>query len=269
MSFSPVLAVFIRQLFLYKSNPTRLVGIFLWLVIDIIQWGFISKYLGTFGQATFGFITVMLGAIILWEFMARIQQGIMMAFLEDVWTQNFINFFASPLKVREYLSGLIITSLVTSVIGFLVMIAIAWPAFGYNALAAGLMLLPFMVILLVFGIAMGVFVSGVVFRLGPTAEWLGWPIPLVLSLFAGVYYPLSTLPPALRMIAKIIPPSYVFESFRAILTTGSFPRSLVPDLLISAALSVAYLLLASRFFVRIYKKNLRNGSIARFNAEAL
>jgi ABC-2 type transport system permease protein len=269
MSLSRVFAVFVRQLFLYKGNPTRLVSIFVWLIIDIVQWGFITKYLGTFGQATFGFVTVMLGAIILWEFMARIQQGIMMAFLEDIWTQNFINFFASPLKVREYLSGLIITSLVTSVAGLLAMIGIAWPAFGYNALAVGFMLIPFMCILLLFGIAMGIFVSAVVFRLGPSAEWLGWPIPLVLSLFAGVYYPISTLPPALGMIAKAIPPAYVFESFRAILTTRAFPSALLSHLLIGTSLSIAYLLAASRFFVYIYAKNLKNGSIARFNAEAL
>ena len=269
MSCSRVFAIFVRQLFLYKGNPTRLVSIFLWLVIDIVQWGFITKYLSTFGQATFGFITVILGAIILWEFMARVQQGIMMAFLEDIWTQNFINFFASPLRVREYLTGLIITSLVSSIAGFLLMVAIAGPLFGYNVLSVGLMLLPFMLVLLLFGVAMGVFVSGVVFRLGPSAEWLGWPIPLVLSLFAGVYYPISTLPPALRVIAKAIPPSYVFESLRTILATGAFPSTLVSYLLIGAILSVVYLVMASRFFVAIYDKNLKTGSIARFNAEAL
>jgi len=192
-----------------------------------------------------------------------------MAFLEDIWTQNFINFFASPLKIREYLSGLIITSMITSIIGYVVMIGIAWPVFGYNALSAGLMLIPFMAILLLFGVAMGVFVSAVVFRLGPSAEWLGWPIPLVLSLFAGVYYPISTLPPALGIVARVIPPSYVFESFRTILTDGVFPSALVPDLVIGAVLSAAYLLAASRFFVHIYEKNLKSGSIARFNAEAL
>ena len=83
MSIYRTLAIFVRQVFLFKSNPTRLVSIFLWLIIDIIQWGFISRYLGSLGQATFSFITVILGAIILWEFMARIEQGIMMAFLED------------------------------------------------------------------------------------------------------------------------------------------------------------------------------------------
>ena len=90
---------------------TRLASIFLWLLVDIILWGFISRYLGSLGQATFGFVTVILGAIILWEFVSRIQQGMMTSFLEDIWTQNFINYFASPLRIAEYLSGLVLTSI--------------------------------------------------------------------------------------------------------------------------------------------------------------
>jgi ABC-2 type transport system permease protein len=269
MSISRVFAIFVRQLFLYRGNPTRLVSIFLWLVIDVIQWGFISRYLGSFGQATFNFITVILGAIILWEFVARIQQGIMMAFLEDIWTQNFINFFASPLKIREYLSGLVMTSVVSGAAGFLVMVAIAGLLFGYSIMKIGVLLVPFMIILLLFGTAMGIFVSAIVFRLGPSAEWLGWPIPMVLSLFAGVYYPISALPPALAAFAKLVPPSYVFQSLRSILASGSFPAPLVQDLLIGTVLSVVYLIGASYFFVVVYKRNLKTGSIARFNAEAL
>ncbi len=269
MNLSRIIAVFVRQLFLFRSNPTRLVSIFLWLIIDIIQWGFISKYLGTLGQATFSYITVILGAIILWGFMARIQQGIMMAFLEDVWTQNFINFFASPLKVREYVSGLILTSILTGLAGFLAVVVIAGTVFGYNLMRIGLLLLPFMVILLVFGIAMGLFVSAMIFRLGPSAEWLGWPIPLVLSLFVGVYYPVSTLPAGLRAFSKLVPPTYVFESMRSILASGTLPISLVSDLLIGVLLAATYLWMTSFFFIRIYRKNLKNGNIARFNAEAL
>ena len=269
MSLSRVFAVFVRQLFLFRSNPTRLVSIFLWLIIDVILWGFISRYLGSLGDATFGFTTVIMGAIILWEFMSRIQQGIMMAFLEDIWTQNFITFFASPLRIREYLSGLVLTSISSGLAGFLVMVAIAGLVFGYNAFITGLLLLPFMLILLVFGIAMGIFISAVIFRLGPSAEWLGWPIPMVLSLFVGVFYPISTLPAALRAFSAIIPPSYVFESMRSILTTGTFPANLASNLVIGALLAVIYLLITSRFFVRIYRKNLISGNIARFNAEAL
>lgn len=264
-----IYAIYIRQLFLLRSNFARLATVFLWIIIDIIQWGFITKYIGSFGEATFSFVTVILGAIILWEFMSRIQQGMLMAFLEDIWTQNFINFFASPLRVGEYLCGLVLTSITTGLAGFTTVVAIAGFAFGYNVLRIGSLLIPFMLILLIFGIAMGVLVSAIIFRLGPSAEWLGWPIPMVLALFAGVYFPISTLPPALHAVAKVIPPSYVFESMRAVLTTGAFTLDLFFNLLIGGLLASLYLAVASRIFVHIYRKNLESGTLARFNAEAL
>jgi ABC-2 type transport system permease protein len=269
MSLARIFAVYVRQIFLLKSNPTRLATVFLWMVINIVQWGFITKYIGTFGEATFGFVTVILGAILLWEFMSRIQQGILMAFLEDIWTQNFINFFASPLRISEYLCGLVMTSISTGLAGFLAVVTIAGVVFGYNILQIGVMLVPFIFILLIFGIAMGVFVSAIIFRLGPSAEWFGWPIPMILSLFAGVYFPISTLPPFLHTFAKIIPASYVFESMRSILSTGTFPGNLAINLIIGALLALVYLVAASRVFIYIYRKNLESGTIARFNAEAL
>ncbi len=268
MNLSRIRAIFTRQLFLFRSNPTRLTGIFLWLVIDIVQWGFISKYLISLGKDNFSFVTVILGAIILWEFTTRVQQGIMMAFLEDLWTQNFLNFFASPLKVSEYLGGLILTSVTTGMAGFGVVAAIAGVIFGYNILKLGLMLLPFMFILLIFAIAIGIFVSAIIFRFGPSAEWLGWPIPLMISIFAGVYYPLSTLPVFLKNIALFIPPSYVFESMRGMLSSVMLVNC-IDNLFIGAILSIIYLMAASYYFIIVYRRNLDSGSIARFNAESL
>ena len=269
MSFTRVYAIFLRQVFLIKSNPTRLATIFLWVIVDTFQWGFISQYLSSLGQATFSFITVILGAIILWEFVTRTQHGLMRGFLEDIWAQNFINYFASPLEIREYLAGLIITSIVTSLCGFWIMTLIAGVAFGYNIFKIGLFLLPFVFILFIFGIAMGIFVSAIIFRIGPSGEWLGWPVPLVLSIFSGVYYPISTLPGFLQVVAKLMPPCYVFESMRSILSTGAFSTDLYVHLLIGASLAVLFLLVTYRFFIGIYRYNLKTGAIARFNAEAL
>jgi ABC-2 type transport system permease protein len=267
MNLKRIYAIFIRQIFLYKSNPIRLSTVFLWLIIDIFQWGFISRFLGSLGQATFGFITVILGAIILWEFLIRIQQGIMTSFLEDVWSHNFINFFASPLRIREYLSGMVLTSITTGMAGFLVMVIISSLVFGYNFFKIGLMAVPFMLILFIFGIVLGVFTSALVFRFGPSAEWLAWPIPMILSLFAGVYYPIATLPVYLQIAAKFIPLSYVFESFRAILGSQSFDPNLFYNLIMGFLLSGVYLFLVMLFFNRVYRYNLKNGNIAKFNSE--
>ncbi len=269
MSLTRTYAIFLRQVFLIKSNPTRLATIFLWVIIDTLQWGFISENLGSLGQYTFSFDTVILGAIILWDFVTRTQHGLMRGFLEDIWTQNFINYFASPLEIREYLAGLLITSIVTSLCGFAIMVLIAGFAFGYNIFRIGFFLFPFVTILFVFGIAMGIFVSAIIFRIGPSGEWLGWPVPLVLSIFSGVYYPISTLPGFLQIVAKLMPPCYVFESIRSILSNGIVSTELYINLLIGASLAVIYLLVTYRFFIGIYRYNLKTGAIARFNAEAL
>jgi ABC-2 type transport system permease protein len=149
------------------------------------------------------------------------------------------------------------------------MVLIAGLAFGYNIFKIGFFLFPFVSILIVFGIAMGFFVSAIIFRLGPSGEWLGWPVPLILSIFSGVYYPISTLPAALQIVAKLMPPCYVFESMRTILSTGSFSTDLYVNLLAGASLAMVSLLMTYKFFIMTYHYNLKTGAIARFNAEAL
>jgi len=261
-----IYAIFIRQLYLLTNNPTRLVGNFVWLTVSIIQWGFISKYLGTLGKANFNFITVILGALILWEFLTRIQQGMMMAFLEDVWSNNLLNFFASPLRLPEYILGLLASSIVTAVLGFMVMSIIAGLGFGYNVFLIGLSMIPALVILFLFGMTMGMMTCATIFRLGPAAEWISWPLPMILSLISGVFYPIETLPQILETIARLFPPAYVFESLRAQMEQTATSQLIIQNLAIGSCLTITYLFLAYRFFRRVYRHNLQTGSLARFNA---
>ena len=267
MSLTRIYAIFIRQVFLFKGNPIRLISIFLWIIIDIILWGFITKYLSTFGSATFSFVNIVLGAIILWEFTSRIMHGVMTSFLEDVWTQNFINFFTSPLQIKEYVTGLVATSLATGLAGFLAMAMLAGLFFGYNVFKIGLLMLPFLLVLFIFGTAMGLFMTAIILRFGTSAEWLGWPIPFAMSIFAGVFYPIATLPAPLQALSKIIPASYVFESLRG-LSGGVLPPNLLTNFLISLVLAMFYLIITYIFLIMVYRRNLKNGQISRFSAEA-
>lgn len=266
MSLKRIYAVFIRQLYLLGNNPTRLAGNFVWLTIAIIQWGFISKYLGSLGRANFNFITVILGALILWEFLTRIQQGLMMGFLEDVWSNNLINFFASPLKISEYTLGIVSSSIVTGLIGFFIMSIIAGLGFGYDIFIIGLSIIPFMAILFLFGMALGIFICAMIFRFGPSAEWLGWPIPMILSLISGVFYPIDTLPDVLQFIAKLFPPAYVFETLRAQLELVANIQMVMWNLSIGLVLAFLYLFIFYRCFLMVYRHNLKTGKLARFDA---
>ena len=83
----------------------RVLPLFAWVAIDIVLWGFITRYLNTVAQAGFDFVPVLLGAVLLWDFFTRVMHGVSMAFLEDVWSRNFLNLFASPLTIGEYLGG--------------------------------------------------------------------------------------------------------------------------------------------------------------------
>jgi len=109
-----VAAVALRQFYLYPESATRVVPLFAWVAIDITLWGFISRYLNSVALPGYNFIPALLGAVLLWDFLARVLQGVSTAFLEDVWSRNFLNMFATPLQISEYICGLVITAVVTS-----------------------------------------------------------------------------------------------------------------------------------------------------------
>jgi ABC-2 type transport system permease protein len=115
-----------------------------------------------------------------------------------------------------------------------------------------------------FGIALGIVGVSIVLRLGPAAEWFIWPIPALLSPFVGVFYPLSTLPGWMRQISHILPPSYVFVGIRAIVSGGTFSGS---ALLLGVVLALLYIVAAYLLFLRVYRKAVRSGLIARYSAE--
>src|SRR3546814_11050943 len=71
------------------------------------------------------FVPTLLGAVLLWDFFSRVMQGVTTAFVDDVWSRNFLNVFASPLTIAEYISGLVLTSVITRLVGLLVRLVLA------------------------------------------------------------------------------------------------------------------------------------------------
>ena len=128
------------------------------------------------------------------------------------------------------------------------------------------MAIPFVIILFLFGISIGIFGCALVLRFGPASEWFIWPIPALISPFVGVLYPVSTLPQWMRLVSRVLPPSYVFEGLRAIILGKTVST---PALLTGGVLAVFYIFLAYWSFVRVYQGALRTGLIARYSAESL
>ena len=265
MRMKPVAGILLRQFYLMRGSPVRALPMFAWVTIDIVVWGFITRYLNAMAAGRFNYVPSLLGAVLMWDFFTRIMQGVSTAFLEDVWARNFLNLFATPLTIPEYILGLVITSLGTSAVGLTVILVLATAVFGLPIFSLGALLIPFLLVLIGFGIALGILASALVLRLGPASEWLVWPLPALLSPFAGVFYPLATLPRWMQGVGHLLPPSYVFEGMRAVLAGRPFSPA---GLAAGGAIAALDIVLAAWFFTRVFRHAVRTGLLARYSAES-
>ena len=266
MRLSPVAGIVLRQLYLMRGSPARILPLFAWVAIDIVLWGFITRYLNAVSHSGIDWVPSLLGAVLMWDFFTRVMQGVTTAFFEDLWSRNFLNLFATPLTIAEYVSGLVLSSILTSAIGLAVMLVLASAVFDLHFFAYGVRLVPFVLVLFLFGIALGILASAMVLRLGPASEWLVWPMPALLSPFVGVFYPLSTLPAWMRAVGALLPPSYVFEGMRDFVNHSHFaPGPLAAGL----ALALAQIALAGWVFATVYRHAVRSGLLARYSAESV
>lgn len=266
MKLRPIAGIALRQFYLLRGSPTRMVPTFAWVAIDIVLWGFITRYLNTVTGSGIDFVPTLLGGVLLWDFLTRIMQGVSIAFMEDIWARNFLNLFSTPLLISEYVTGLVVTSVVTGLLSLAVMLVLASAAFGLAFFQLGVLLVPFLLVLFLFGIALGILASAMVLRLGPASEWLVWPLPALLSPFAGVFYPLSTLPHWMRIIGELMPASYVFEGLRN--AVAGKPFEMLP-LAFGGGLALLYLAIAGWVFGWVFRHVVRTGLLARYSAESV
>src|SRR5262249_22700896 len=130
----------------------------------------------------------------------------------------------------------------------------------------GARLVPFLLVLFLFGVALGIMGIAVVLRFGPAGEWFVWPIPAIVSPFAGVFYPVSTLPRWMGVIAHAMPPSYWFDGMRRIMSGGTFDSA---ALYWGIGLAALYIGLACLLFARVYAHVVRSGLLARYTSESV
>ena len=215
INYQRISAIVLRQFYLVRGSSSRIVPLFSWVAVDIILWGFITKYLRSITNENYNLSASILTSVLLWDFFMRIMQGVTMTFFEDVWARNFLNYFATSLSdsvsvsdsVSEYLSGLVFSSFIMSLFGLSVMLLLATTFFGISFFSFGFMIVPYLIILILFGFSLGVIACAMVLRLGPASEWFVCPIPALIVPFAGVYYSVSVLPQWMQYVSHALPPT--------------------------------------------------------------
>ena len=104
---------------------------------------------------------------------------------------------------------------------------LAIPIFHFSLIGTlGWAIIPFFAVMMLFGWAIGLIIAGLVIRLGLGAESLAWAAIFFIQPFSAVYYPIETLPAAVRWIAWLLPSAPVFEGMRAVLVEHRFDGGL-------------------------------------------
>src|SRR6202171_274141 len=215
-------AMVLRYLYLLRSSWTRLLELIYWPAVQLLVWGFLQLYIsqnaGFFARASGVFIA----AVLMWDMLFRGQLGFSISFLEEMWSRNLSNLMISPLRPIEFVCALMIMSLIRLLIGAVPVTFLAIAFFGFNLYGLGFALVAFFFNLMLTSWAIGIFVSGLILRNGMGAENLAWSIMFLFMPLTCVYYPVTTLPVWLQPVAWLLPPTYVFEGMRALLTENVF-----------------------------------------------
>lgn len=256
-------AIVLRQGLLYRRSGPRLAEMFYWPVIDVLVWSFLSLYLRRLENPGAGVRAgaAIVGALILWDILFRSQQSVAMAFLEDVWSRNLLNVFASPIRPAEYVVGGIVAGIIKVTGAAAVAALIAWGLIGFNILSIGLHLFVFVANLLVMGWAIGIVTMALILYFGEGAEVLAWALSFAFQPLSAVFYPVSVLPQPFRAIAHGIPASHVFEGMRSVLAGRGLP---LDELAWAVWLNVVYVLAATLFFAWMFDLVRTKGLLTKF-----
>jgi ABC-2 type transport system permease protein len=230
-SFNRVGAMVRRYWYLLRSSWPRILDLIYWPTVQMLMWGFLQLYVSQSGGLFARAAGVFIGAVLLWDILFRGQLGFSISFLEEMYSHNLANIMISPLRSVEFISALMIMSVVRLAIGMIPVSLLAIAFFGFNIWSLGLALAAFFANLLLTSWAIGVFVSGLLLRNGLGAESMAWTIMFLFLPLTCVYYPVTVLPHWLQYVAWALPPTYVFEGMRALLIDHVFRADLMLEAL--------------------------------------
>jgi ABC-2 type transport system permease protein len=248
-------AMVVRHLYLFPRTLERWSESIYWPVLDLLIWGLTSRVESARGDLPH-LALILLTAVVFWQVVWRANYEISVNLLEEVWSQNLVNLFATPLNIWEWSVSLIVLGMLKNILTMIVGVGAVWLLYRLNIFAVGWMMLPFLFSLMMSGWFMGFTASAVILYYGKNLQSVAWMAGFALAPFSAVYYPLEVLPRWAQCIASALPMTYIFEGMRQILRGGQMP---VQDLAISFGLNILYLGLAITFFGWMFEKSRERG----------
>jgi ABC-2 type transport system permease protein len=255
-----VWAVVIRNTLMASRNVFFFFELLFWPIVGVLSIGLMTRFLGlTPAQTSF----VLVGTIAL-SVVQVCQLEVAYAVLLDVWSKSMKHQFLAPIGVRHLTVGSWLVGIVRGLAIFAVLAALAWWAFDFNVLAAGVV--PLAIFLLgcfLNSWIVGVAVCALITVFGNRAEAFAWASVNLVLVLAGIYYPVSVLPEPVATMARAIPLTYFLDAYRSHFGfVSEFAHPVMTGLLLSAV----YAALAHWAFYASIQSARRSGQLLKMSA---
>jgi ABC-2 type transport system permease protein len=255
-----IVAVILRQAYESRRNLDRMMDTLYWPVLDVFLWGFLTVYLSRTGTLRPGMVGFLLGGAILWGVFRAFQRDMTIGVLSDLWSRNLGTLFVTPLTAREYMCALLAVNLAKTIVGVSFAALLAWIAYAYKIFPFTLRLLPSLLNLILFAFVVGLVITGLILRFTTRIQGLTWSFTGFLLPVSCVFYPVSSLPRALRPVAWALPTTHAFEGMRAVLSGRPAPAAFLAWGLL---LNLLYFAAAVAFFHWIFERARDEGLLVR------
>ena len=261
MSWNRIKAIVFKGINSLKRDIFRLFDIFFWPGFQLFTWGLFSVFIGQTSNTGMNYVSILLGAIILWTFFERASKDFSLAMIDDLWNRNFINIFSTPLSITEYILGASIIATFKLLVSIAFMFLLAYAMYGLQISSFGFYLIPCAIGLTIFGWSLSLLVQSCILRFGHTAEVFIWAVATLFQPLSCVFYPLAILPDWAQKIAVLIPSTFLFENMRNTMAGNAVN---INEILISFTLNIVYFMLSAWFFKRSFDYSKDSGLLIKY-----
>lgn len=264
MKLHRIKALCYRHLYPLKRDFDLLSDMIYWPLIDTLLWGVTGQWLSSAGQdadeARMLIVSILLG-LIFWNVIWRSQAEVSRNLMDEIWNNNLINLFSTPLRVYEWVTSVLLLSVIKTAITMVLLVPAVFFLYTVNVFELGWWIPVFFLSATMTGWWLGFISAGIVLRYGPKAQTVIWTLPGILLPFSAIYFPLSQLPLAIQPISRAIPTTYIFEAMRTLIQGGNIQLGYIG---LSFGLNTLFLAFAFWFFVKSFRYSTTLG-LGRFN----
>ncbi|GMU19701.1 MAG: hypothetical protein AMXMBFR12_08930 [Candidatus Babeliales bacterium] len=251
MNFQAIVGVMLRSIRLWKHDINYSLIALYWPLLDILIWGFLGSWMQK-TQNIPHFAAVTLLGILLLQFAFRAPNAILMGFLEEIWANNVTNLFSLPLRLSEWIIGVILfTALVSTGVAFF-SILLMWLLYDIALTKILFAFLVFAPPLFICGIWLGFLGLQIVVAFGKRAQEIGFILVWFFAPFSGGFYPIEALPHWAQTISAFLPMSYLLEGMRNYILSGTNP---MPNLIKGYTMAILYAAIAIALFVYAFNRS--------------